>query len=246
MRDAFETSVACTPPPVSCHSSHVSTVPNASPPAWRRLAQDPLELRRREVRIGREPGARPDRVGGQLAATLRGAPVLPDDRGMHRLAAVAVPDDRRLALVRDPDGVELGRAETRVCECRGRSGLDARPELARILLDPAGLRCREADARVAAADDLELVADDEAGRSGRPLVDGEDHTCISRLDVGRARGYALCAESARPGPRFLAIGGHDEGSAEAEAAREEAGAEDAEGAPRGEAREGQALDQRHI
>ncbi len=60
------------------------------------------------------------------------------------------------------------------------------------------------------------------------------------------RGYALDAEPARPGPRFLAIGGHDEGSAEAEAAREEAGAEDAEGAPRGEAREGQALDERHL
>ncbi len=33
VRDAFDTSVACTAPPVSFHTSHVSTVPNASPSA---------------------------------------------------------------------------------------------------------------------------------------------------------------------------------------------------------------------
>ena len=48
------------------------------------LAQDPLELRRREVRIGREPGAGADLGGGQLAAALGGAPVLPHDRRVDR------------------------------------------------------------------------------------------------------------------------------------------------------------------
>ena len=65
--------------------------------------QDPLELRRREVRVGDEPGSLADQRGRQLRAALGGAPVLPDDRGMHRRAGTPLPDDGRLALVRDPD-----------------------------------------------------------------------------------------------------------------------------------------------
>ena len=65
--------------------------------------QDPLELRRREVRVGDEPRSLADQRGRQLRAALGGAPVLPDDRGMHRPAGAPLPDDGRLALVRDPD-----------------------------------------------------------------------------------------------------------------------------------------------
>ena len=50
------------------------------------VAKQPFELRRREVGIGNEPGARPDEVLRQLATPLRRTTVLPDDRALHGLA----------------------------------------------------------------------------------------------------------------------------------------------------------------
>ena len=73
------------------------------------LAEEPLELRRREVRIRDEAGALADQLGGQLRAALGGAAVLPDDRVVHRHAGRAVPEERRLALVRDPDRASAPR-----------------------------------------------------------------------------------------------------------------------------------------
>ena len=90
----------------------LSTVPNASP-SRRVLAQEPLELRRREVRIGDEPGLRADQLGVELAAALGGAPVLPHDRGRDRRSRRAVPEQRRLALVRDRDRRQVGRLDAR-------------------------------------------------------------------------------------------------------------------------------------
>ena len=52
--------------------------------------EQPFELGRREVRVGHEPRALADEVGRELAAALRGAPVLPDDRRVER-APVAAP-----------------------------------------------------------------------------------------------------------------------------------------------------------
>ena len=46
----------------------------------RRAREDPLELRRGEVRIRHEPGALPDQIARQLAAALGSSPVLPHDR----------------------------------------------------------------------------------------------------------------------------------------------------------------------
>ena len=69
--------------------------------------EDPLELRRREVRVGDEPRPLADQRRRQLRAAIRGAPVLPHDRAVHRPAGTALPHHGRLALVRDPDRVEV-------------------------------------------------------------------------------------------------------------------------------------------
>ena len=50
------------------------------------LAQQPFELRRREVRVGNEPRLAADELGVELAAALGRAPVLPDDRRRDGLA----------------------------------------------------------------------------------------------------------------------------------------------------------------
>ena len=81
-------------------------------------AEDPLELRRREVRIADEPRPLAHEVGRQLARNVRRAAVLPDDRALDRTAGPALPDDRRLALVRDSDRRELARPDPGVRESR--------------------------------------------------------------------------------------------------------------------------------
>ena len=72
-----------------------------------RLREQPLELRRREVGIGRQPGPCAEQLERELEATLGGPAILPDDRTVDRAATAALPEERRLALVRDPDRLEL-------------------------------------------------------------------------------------------------------------------------------------------
>ena len=90
VRDALVWSVTCAAPPVRFQASQLSTVPK------RHVALDPgeqpLELGRREVRVGHEAGALADELGRELAAALGGAPVLPDDRRVER---APVRDPRR-------------------------------------------------------------------------------------------------------------------------------------------------------
>ena len=88
-------------------------------------------------------------------------------------AGRALPEQRRLALVRDPDRREVARRESRVRE-RGVSGaLDRRPDLLGVVLDPPRPREMLRQLGVAATPHLELRVDHEAGRPGGALVDRE-------------------------------------------------------------------------
>ena len=148
--------------------------------------QQPLELRRREVRVRDEPGAAADQLGRQLAAPLGRAPVLPHDRVVDRPSGAPLPDERRLALVRDPDRDHVGGAERCGGErVRSRSE-DALPELLRIVLHPAGLRVVLLDLAVPTSTDAQLVVHHETCRPGRALVDREDHACANKASI-RAR-----------------------------------------------------------
>src|SRR5262249_49715647 len=72
--------------------------------------ENPLELRRREVRVGNEARPLPDQPGRKLRTAGGGAPVLPHDRASHGAARAPLPDERRLTLIRDPDrGEGTGR-----------------------------------------------------------------------------------------------------------------------------------------
>ena len=140
-----------------------------------RAGEKPLELRRREVRVGNEPCPLANEAIGKLAATLGGPSVLPDDRPLHGDSAPALPDERRLALVRDADPRELARRDARLRERGLRRGERARPDLLRVVLDPAGTREELLDLPVAAPERPELGIDDETGDPGRSRVDREDH-----------------------------------------------------------------------
>ncbi len=145
--------------------------------------EQPLQLGGREVRVGHEAGALADQVGRELSAALRRPPVLPHDRRVER-ASVAAPHDGRLALVRDPDPGEVGRADPGVAQRIGGRLVDGAEDLVRVMLDPAGPRVGLAHLAMPAPGDPEPLVGDEAGRPGRALVDGEDH------DAGAAAGIA--------------------------------------------------------
>ncbi len=142
VRDALDDSVACTAPPVSFHSSHESIVPNARSALDldAALAEQPLDLRAREVRVEHEAGrvAHQRQVAGvaQLVAARRGAAVLPHDGAVQRRARRARPGDDRLALVGDADGGD--RLVERGAAARASTVDDRGPDLVGVVLDPAG------------------------------------------------------------------------------------------------------------
>jgi hypothetical protein len=110
----------------------------------RGVAQQPLDLGPGEVGVDRQPGALAHQrlVSGlpQLVAAPRGAAVLPDEGPVDRLAAVRVPGDDGLALVGDPDRIEVGALDPRRGDRLGGDPPGHLPDLVRVVLDPAGLR----------------------------------------------------------------------------------------------------------
>ena len=152
------------------------------------VAQQPLDLGAGEVGVEDEPGALADQrlVPGlaQLVAARRGAAVLPDQRPVQRLARCRVPGDDRLALVGDPDRVELGALDAGVGERLARDPPRHLPDLARVVLDPARPREVLLELRVGAPGDPPLRVEDEAGGPGGPLVDREDHPLARKVDAG--------------------------------------------------------------
>ena len=165
--------------PVSLKASQESIVPKTARSARSGVAQQPLDLRPREVGIDHKSGPLPHQLLApgrlQLLAAPGGTPVLPDQRPVDRLAACRVPGDHRLALVGDPDPVQLAAAQTGVGDRLGRDPPRHLPDLVRIVLDPARLRKVLLELRVGAPGDPPLLIEEEAGGPGRALVDCENH-----------------------------------------------------------------------
>src|SRR5207237_6766750 len=107
------------------------------------VVEDPTHLGAGEVGGQREADLRPEAilyaVGGELVDELVGAGVLPHDRVHHRLARVAVPDDRGLALVGDAQTGDVARAGSRLRQRVVEHLLTALPDLLGVVLDPARL-----------------------------------------------------------------------------------------------------------
>jgi hypothetical protein len=129
--------------------------------------------------VEHEPGALAEHPlvpgGAQLVAAARGPAVLPHDRPVQRAAGLAIPRDRRLALVRDPDPGEVLPTDAGVVErLLGDAARDV-PDLLRVVLDPAGPREVLAEFGVRAPARPPVSVEHEACRAGRPLVDAQDH-----------------------------------------------------------------------
>ena len=143
------------------------------------VAQQPLDLRRREVGVEHQAGLGPDRrlLAGRpqlVAATGRPA-VLPDERTVQRLTGRRIPAHDRLALVGDPDRLQLAGLHAGVVERLAGDCVRDVPDLRRVVLDPARPREVLGELAVRTAEQLSLEIEHQAGRAGRALVDGEQH-----------------------------------------------------------------------
>ena len=143
------------------------------------VLEQPLDLGGREVGVEHEPRARAhERLvpgGAQLIAARGRAAVLPHDRRVQRLARGRIPHAHGLALVGYADRPELPLAHPRVRERLARERVRRLPDLARVVLHPAGPREGLGELAVGGADRLGLLVEHEAPRARRPLVDREDH-----------------------------------------------------------------------
>src|SRR3989442_1707893 len=158
------------------------------------LVPKPAEFRAREVGVEDWAGlpARQalDTLGPEPVAQ-RGRPAtLPDDGALDRSTGHAIPHDGRLALVRDADGGELGPGNPRLGQRRAGGALNGGPDFLGVVLDPARLREILRPPRVSAREHAAVGVDDQGGRPGRALIEGEDVT---------ARGH-------RPRSRFTRSG----------------------------------------
>jgi hypothetical protein len=196
VRDALVTSVACTgePPaasPESRQTRKLSMVPKQSSPRSARaraghVVQEPRELRAAEVRIEHEAGRLLDRLlvarGAQLGTARRRPAVLPHDRAVDRAARRALPDERRLALVRDADRLDRAAGHARRPERLAHGVLNALPDLLRVVLDEPGFREMLAKLARGAAQRRASRVHEEGCRSGGALIDGEEVRGIHAAD----------------------------------------------------------------
>ena len=184
VRDALVASVAWTLPPVSRQSRNESTVPNASRPcsaaarAPVHMVEQPADLGRREIRIEHQAGLVRDRGlmagGAQRRAGVGGAPVLPDDGVVDRLAVDAIPDDRGLALVGDADAGDVLGADAGLGHRLAHGRDHGRPDFLRIVLDPSRRRIDLAQLLLRDRDRRELGVEHDRPRRGGALVDGDE------------------------------------------------------------------------
>ena len=140
------------------------------------VVEDPLDLRPREVGRERQADLRAQAVLaavlGELVDDHVGPRVLPDDRVVNGLAGVPVPDDSGLALVGDADGREVRGGDAGLVERAADDFLAARPDLRRVVLDPARLGVDLLVLLLVDGDHLPAMIEDHEAGAGRALVEG--------------------------------------------------------------------------
>ena len=202
VREALETSVTCVAA-VSLQTSHESIVPNARSPRGRpRRASSHSSFVAEKYGSGTRPVRSRMSSARQLTAARGRPPVLPHDRAARSAPAAAVPDERRLALVRDPDRSELAGpdacvgqrlaadASTTVCQISSAS-CSTQPGCGKVL----------AELLVPASDSPQRFVDDETCSAGRPLVDREEQQAILTAAILREDDYrVVSADDAVPMP----------------------------------------------
>ena len=105
------------------------------------IVEQPCQFGAGEIGIQQKAGLFGDQqlhpVSLEPLAGVRGAPILPDDGLVDRLARGAVPDEGRLALVGNANGGNLTGTVACLGQGRAAGGQNALPEVGGIVFDPA-------------------------------------------------------------------------------------------------------------
>jgi len=128
-------------------------------------------------------------VLAQCRAAVRRAPVLPDDGVVNRRIGLAIPEDRRFALVSDADGGDFAAVFLRFRQRFARGRKRRRPDLFRVMLDPAFMGVMLGELRLRDRDDAAGAVEHNCARRGRALIDGQDER---RLEICHALSYPRC------------------------------------------------------
>jgi hypothetical protein len=194
VREALETSVAWTRPPVSFQSSQLSMVPKASWPAFASvlasgtLLQEPRGFGAGKVGVQNQSRAIAEFCGMgsplQAAAVCGRATVLPDDRVVYRTSCATIPHDGRFSLICDADRSDVGGGHFCFPQCGAGDGQLGCPDFFGVVFHPARLGevlsefflrdCKRRTIR---------VEDDRAGTCG-PLIQRQNdlaHTALLRM-----------------------------------------------------------------
>ncbi len=138
------------------------------------VIENPCDLGRREIRVEAQPRLAGNHIVRtalpELAAISCRTPVLPDNRVVDAFAAASVPHHRRLALVGNPDSGDLAHGEAGFAERFPRDVSDRRPDLLRVVFDPARLRVDLAEFLLRARDDVRALIVNDGTAAARTLV----------------------------------------------------------------------------
>ena len=173
----------------------------------RHFFEDPLDLRRRKIRI--RDKARlisyffdEFRIGGlQFFNKGRRSSALPDDRVINGASRVLFPKDRRFSLVRDTDagdlaGLDIGLGQSLTDTVAHRS-----PEVFRIVFDPARLRVVLVKGLLRRGHASAILPEDHGTRRCGSLVDRKHVLTHRRLLRAIVTLAVMCART-----RFTAWG----------------------------------------
>src|SRR5204863_5823335 len=158
----------------------------------RHMVEQPGDLGAGEVRVEQQPrlaanqglGAR----GLEGRTRLRRAPVLPHDGAMDRLAAGALPDDRRLALVGDAERRDAGDAAGGALDDLASRRERVAPAVLRIVLDPSGSGIVLLELATRDGDRTCLCVKYDGPRRGGPLIDRQHVGGVAHGTKPKARG----------------------------------------------------------
>ena len=158
------------------------------------MVENPLDLRAREVGVDDETRLLLELLDEPLAlqilADVCRLARLPNDGVVDWPARSPVPNDRRLALIRDADGSDVAGDEPRLLQSLAHDFMHGAPDLFRIVLDPARLREMLRELLLRHADDLGIHIEDNGTIARRAGIKRHDvflsHTstpflCFSRL-----------------------------------------------------------------
>jgi len=143
------------------------------------MANEPLDLARREVRIENETGDVSYRVelGRQLGAAVGGSSILPDDRACQWPVGGPIPRHDGLALVGDPDRRDGESARSNFVNHLSEGGDDRVPDFLGIVFDPTGFREVLGELSIRGDGRCGVAEESPCPNSGGAGVDG-DHYCV--------------------------------------------------------------------